>query len=196
MNIDEYLKELKERASQKPIEDYDPKNLKLNRAGYTLENGIVCIGGPELDKKAREQSKKNLEEMFNELKKDQNNVKKLMDFAENLYGDSYHELSEEILGKVIYIDNSDAYVYHLLSRIALTKAELCKKKPKLKRKFSELSESLAERGLEYIDVTAFKLVEDRLDALHHQGKKWTEGHNLLHISFSSKYQRQKTKELF
>jgi len=195
-SLEGYISYITEKGSKNvpiPGGDYDPRNLRLNRQNYGFNEGALAVGTEENVPEAREQRKKILEEKFEGLVQDPQNILKLADYAEEIWWDGYPEIAQEALGRVLSLYPRDPNAYHLLSRINLSIGAKCKKKKELASTYLQLAEQLAERGLELVDDFAGNLVPDKLDALSSQKKPWNGFDSKLTLGFSERCSRIKKK---
>lgn len=184
-NIEDYLKELISRGKSKDLSlgsESNPQNLRFNRRNYEFSGNLIVIGADKNVAEAREQRKKNLEKKFADLAEDPMNVSRLLDYSGEMLDDFYYKIAEEMAGRALSIDPRNIHAFHLLSRINLDYSRFNKK---LRKKYGNLSEQLAQRGLEYIDAAAVRLVEDKLDAMSQQGKEWGVFQDKLKLKFST-----------
>lgn len=172
-SLDAYLKELTLKGSQNPLTlggIYDPKVIPLTRLIYGFYEDKIFMGAPKDVPEARKKRRKTLEKKFEELIKNPSDVSRLVDYAEAISDDGYFEIAQSLIGKAILLDPRNPQIYHLLSKINLELAEICKRNKRLSLKYSQKAEGIAERGIEFVDEIAIKLAEDKIDALSRQGK--------------------------
>ena len=207
--LTEYLEDILTQAKNNPIilgGRYDPRNISLDRTEYVIHKGRVVIGNikngdeyfdfelGEISKiatdgdieKARKVRRRNLENKFHELLDKTENIQLLQDYAKSISYDSYYELAEEIVGKVLILHPQNIYSYHILSRMNVDRARVQKDKGKRQYYFS-IAESLTERCLEFIDEVFARIMQDKFEALNGLGKDLGPVLQKMDIIFSRKY---------